>query len=252
YMLRNAILEGENLSPRFRDMLKESLEEKLALWAPEKALPEQWDFQSLNAWLSRSFEVSLEFKPEDYRSQEDLKEILDESLENRFRKREEDLGSAIFESLGRLVLLQVMDTAWVEHLTYLEQLRKGIFLRAYGQKDPLIEFQKEGFNLFESMMQRIREETLEYLFRIQVAPEPVQRAPRVMTTEKPEAQEPAPEGGSPAAVKTAPLITPAQTANGPLFAAKTATAELPEVKKIGRNDPCPCGSGKKHKKCCGK
>ncbi len=246
YALRNAILDGENLAPRFNDMMKESLEEKIASWAPEKALPEQWDGQSLAAWLQRSFGLAFTFKFEDYRTPENLKDELSERLDRAFEKRREELGPDTFERLGRLVLLQVMDTAWVEHLTYLEQLRKGIFLRAYGQKDPLIEFQKEGFHLFEAMMQRIREETLEYLFRIQVAPEPARRPPRVMSAEKPEAGTPAP-AGEPAAPAAPPLI---RTAALPAAGAKTAV--LPEVKKIGRNDPCPCGSGKKYKKCCGK
>jgi preprotein translocase subunit SecA len=156
-----------------------------------------------------------------------------------------------------MILLQVMDTAWVEHLTYLEQLRKGIFLRAYGQKDPLVEFQREGFNLFTSMMERIREETLEFLFRLQGVPRVDDPAPRVMVEEKPSA-----DGGPPAAApaaKAAPLIATARLPGGSAAPAQpaapkgpSATAVLPEIKKIGRNDPCPCGSGKKYKKCCGK
>ncbi len=251
YVLRNSILDGQTLLPRLKDMLLESLDDKLTLWAPEKTLPEEWEYQSLSAWLQRGFGLTPTFKPEDYRSQEDLRGLLEEALEEAFQKREDSLGTEVFDRLGRMVLLQVMDTAWVEHLTYLEQLRKGIFLRAYGQKDPLIEFQREGYNLFESMMQRIREETLEYIFRIQVTLEPAPRAQRVMTAEKPPAAPAAlrPDGTNtpPAAAKPAPLITTASV--GP--AAKSA-APLPTVQKLGRNDPCPCGSGKKYKKCCGK
>jgi preprotein translocase subunit SecA len=251
YRLRNAILDGENLSPRFKDMLSESLDEKMASWAPAKVVPEQWDLQSLSAWLQRGFGIAFDFKPEEYQDAEQLKNQLTDALDEAFRKREEELTAPVFERLGRMVLLQVMDTAWVEHLTYLEQLRRGIFLRAYGQKDPLIEFQKEGFHLFEGMMTRIREEALEYIFRIQVTLEPAARpAPRVMTAEKPalpSASGLAAEGASAAAAqtKTAPLI-----ATATVGAARPAA--LPDVQKIGRNDPCPCGSGKKYKKCCGK
>jgi preprotein translocase subunit SecA len=252
YALRNAILEGEDLSPRFQEMLGESLEEKLTLWAPAKVLPEQWDFQSLAAWLSRWFGLARDFKPEEYREAADLQAELKEALDAAFVKREQELGPEMFARLGRMVLLQVMDTAWVEHLTYLEQLRKGIFLRAYAQKDPLVEFQKEGFHLFEGMMTRIREEALEYIFKIQLAAPPAPARPRPMNAEKPDAPGVRSNGDqAPAPAKPAPLIATARAPGGAPAPAASAAA-LPEVHKIGRNDPCPCGSGKKYKKCCGK
>ena len=252
YTLRNAVLEGENMTDRLAGMMEESLDEKLALWAPEKAHPEEWDFQSLGAWLARGFETEAKFDPAQYKTAAELKAELMELLQQAFRRRELELGAEVFQQLSRMVLLQVMDTAWVEHLTYLEQLRKGIFLRAYGQKDPLIEFQKEGFALFEAMMQRVREESLEFLFRIEAAPAEKPRE-RIMLAEKPAA--PVIEAGdSPSEapmIPQAPLIRPAGAPSSPRPAAPPS-APLPEVRKIGRNDPCPCGSGKKYKKCCGK
>jgi preprotein translocase subunit SecA len=256
YTLRNAILEGESLAPRFETMLLESLDEKLEVWAPAKQLPDTWDFQSLTAWLARSFEVEKSFNPDEIQDAASFKADLEDILRGAFQRRKDHLGAELFERLARWVLLQVMDQAWVEHLTYLEQLRKGIFLRAYGQKDPLIEFQKEGFNLFEAMMQRIREEALEYLFRMEPAPAQETAAPRRMLAEKPAAPEVL-GGGEPQAatpVTAGPLIATAQVA-APRAAAPRPTAPavgLPEIKKIGRNDLCPCGSGKKYKKCCGK
>lgn len=256
YTLRNAVLEGEDMTGRLESMMEESLDEKLALWAPEKSLPDEWDFQSLSAWLARGFETSVTLDPASYRTQTDLKTELLDVLQKAFRRRELDLGAEMFQQLSRMVLLQVMDTAWVEHLTYLEQLRKGIFLRAYGQKDPLIEFQKEGFALFEAMMQRVREESLEFLFRIEAAPT-VQPRERVMRAEKPAAPiieaGDGPSGNTPVIVPpTAPLIRTAGTPPPTTSAPAAVSAPLPEVQKIGRNDPCPCGSGKKYKKCCGK
>jgi preprotein translocase subunit SecA len=255
YTLRNAILEGENMTGRLESMMEESLDEKLSLWAPEKAIPDEWDFQSLSAWLARGFETEIHLDPGNYRTQAELKTELLDRLQKSFRRRELDLGPDMFQQLSRMVLLQVMDTAWVEHLTYLEQLRKGIFLRAYGQKDPLIEFQKEGFALFEAMMQRVREESLEFLFRIEAAPTERPRE-RVMRAEKPAA--PVIEAGegsespSPVAVPVEPLIRPAGNLMAPRPSSPAVPPPLPEVHKIGRNDPCPCGSGKKYKKCCGK
>jgi len=253
YNLRNAILEGENLTERLETMLLDSLEEKQGLWAPEKLRPEEWDFVSLNAWLTRGFGIEKKFRFEDYRHAQDLTEELTVLLKEAFRRREQELGSEAFQSLERLVLLQVMDTAWVEHLTYLEQLRKGIFLRAYGQKDPLIEFQKEGFNLFESMMQRIREETLEFVFRMEVSPV-VSPSVRPVMTPKPN-DTPVLSDGTVSSDKSS-ITTPfIQTAVDPSFVSPSVPSGpsvlFPDIKKIGRNDPCPCGSGKKRKKCCG-
>jgi preprotein translocase subunit SecA len=257
YSLRNAILDGENMTERLESMMEESLDEKLALWAPEKSHPEEWDFQSLSAWLARGFEAAVTFRPESHLSQADLKTELKETLQKSFRARELDLGPENFQQLSHLVLLQVMDTAWVEHLTYLEQLRKGIFLRAYGQKDPLIEFQKEGLSLFEAMMQRVREEALEFLFRAEAVPQ-AKPQDRVMRAEKPavpqldgDADSSVPPGSP---TSPAPLIRPAgaPAASSLAGGGPRTPAPLPQVQKLGRNDPCPCGSGKKFKKCCGK
>jgi preprotein translocase subunit SecA len=252
YSLRNAVLDGENMTDRLESMMEESLDEKLALWAPAKAHPEEWDFQSLGAWLTRGFETDVQFDVSRYGNPADLKEELLEVLQKAFKQRELDLGTEMFQHLSRMVLLQVMDTAWVEHLTYLEQLRKGIFLRAYGQKDPLIEFQKEGFSLFETMMQRVREESLEFLFRIEAAPA-AQPRDRVMKTEKPSAPmiQAATEPAVPEPPSVSPLIRTVGASSPRRLAGSPSVSSLPEVHKIGRNDPCPCGSGKKHKKCCG-
>jgi preprotein translocase subunit SecA len=248
YALRNAILEGENMSPRFQQMLAESLEDKIALRAPDKKLPEEWDYAGLSAWLRASVGISVEMDPARYNRPDDLKTELAAVLDKAFQARREELGPETFARVGRQVMLQIMDVGWVEHLTYLEQLRRGIFLRAYGQKDPLIEFQKEGFELFQGLMERIREESLEFLFRIQAVPA-TEAAPRPMITEKPELA-PVPDGRRPTTPRPAPLI---QAARAPGKAVSAVpVAEPPDVKKIGRNAPCPCGSGKKYKKCCGK
>jgi len=241
YALRNAILDGSDISTRIQTMLTESLQEKLDSWAPPKVHPEMWNLPSLRAWLHRSFALELKNKPEEMRDRRELEESVEKELFDAYKLRESSVGQDIMRNLEHMVLLQVMDTAWVEHLTYLEQLRKGIFLRAYGQKDPLIEFQKEGFRLFEDMMQRIREETIEYIFKVHVVPETVRRQPVVMTAEKPEFTGHQPKGAQPQRQQ------PHKKGQGPQPKTQTIT-----VKKVGRNDPCPCGSGKKYKKCCGR
>jgi preprotein translocase subunit SecA len=176
----------------------------------------------------------------------------------------------LFHQLQRMVLLQMIDVAWKEHLYDLDQLKKGISLRAYAQKDPLIEFQHEAFNLFTQMMNRIREQTLEYLFKMHLAGRaPIegqeQEAPATLPMPRSvfaRAQAIKPEFAGPA-VNASPLTAPPEPVKGrrnifesggrspePEAVERPKPVTVPE--KIGRNDPCPCGSGKKYKKCHGK
>ncbi len=234
YRLRNEILEGEDISVTIKDMLEESIEEKVNQWAPPKAYPEQWDFVSLNAWLLRVFNFKVEYTQEEMMNlrQENLRAQIGEKVDEAYKKRESEMTTPLIRHVERMILLQMIDTAWKEHLYDLDQIKKGIGLRAYGQKDPKIEYQKESFSMFENMMHRIREATLDYLFKIQIAPPPVRRE-RVAVNE-PTNKEPA------------SLAAPKPENH--------KHKELDDIKplyKLGRNDPCPCGSGKKYKKCCG-
>jgi preprotein translocase subunit SecA len=226
YSLRNEILEGEDISTTIQDMLLESVEEKIDLWAPEKSYPEQWEWHNFYAWMMRSFSIKFEMNnPEElnYLTREALKEILLGKINEAYAKRKEELGAELLGHIERMVLLQMIDLAWKENLYELDQLKKGIGYRAYAQKDPKIEYQKESFILFDGMMKRIREATIEYVFKVQVnvTARPVQK----------QQEESVQISSSSNAEKT--------------------KVSVKDIKKIGRNDLCPCGSGKKYKKCCG-
>ncbi|MFC1500949.1 preprotein translocase subunit SecA [Elusimicrobiota bacterium] len=236
YRLRNEILEGEDLSLTIKDMLDESVEEKLAMWADEKKYAEEWDWPSLLAWLTRTFEIKLKFNEEQmlYMKHETLRDLLKEEVESAYKKRKEQLTGPMLLHVQRMILLQMLDTAWKDHLYDLDQIKKGIGLRAYGQKDPKIEYQKESFRLFELMMNRIREGTVEYLFKIKITPEPARRTQPIQLG----------RGSDSQVVEGSPGDVPLQSSQQP--------SAVQTIKKIGRNDPCPCGSGKKYKKCCGK
>jgi len=233
YRLRNEILEGEDVSATIQDMILESVEEKIDQWAPEKTYPEQWEWMHFHAWMMRSFAIDFEMKHTDelnYLTREALKDILLEKIRAAYDKRKEELGKELLGHIERMVLLQMIDVAWKDNLYELDQLKKGIGYRAYAQKDPKIEYQKESFILFDGMMKRIREATIEYVFKVQVnvtaRPIPVRQQEN----------------------SGAPTATSAQNGN------KKETKKYispKDIKKIGRNDPCPCGSGKKYKKCCG-
>jgi preprotein translocase subunit SecA len=242
YRLRNEILEGEDISLTIADMLDESIEEKMELWAPAKLYAEQWDWASLEAWLGRTFNVKLDI-PEEERTNlrpEGLAATVKEQIEVAFKNRENELSRPLMLHIERMILLQMIDTAWKEHLYELDQVKKGIGLRAYGQKDPKIEYQKESFAMFEQMMHRIREATIEYLFRIQITPEkPVRRAAAVAA------------GPADAAAPQEATRQEQRAGSLPLGGRAKKENEVKMLDKLGRNDPCPCGSGKKYKKCCG-
>ncbi|MBI3291485.1 MAG: SEC-C domain-containing protein, partial [Elusimicrobia bacterium] len=258
YALRNEILDGEAVNQQIKDMILESIEEKVATIAADKRHPEEWDVAGVLVWMRRTFDVSLQFTTEEIvdLTPERLQERLRETAEQAYQERERKMGSEEFRHLERMILLQMIDIAWKEHLYDLDQLKKGIGLRAYGQKDPLVEYQHESFNLFTTMMRRIREQTVEYLFRIHM--EPFTPRPVFVPTraEKPEvstaglvAQGVMADARSGRSAVMEPMGAP--STGGPVpGGGKPTPVTVP--KKIGRNDPCPCGSGKKYKKCCGR
>jgi preprotein translocase subunit SecA len=268
YSLRNQILSGEDVSKHIQTMVDEALEEKMDLWTPPKALPETWDINTFHAWMLHTFNHDGGLKPADWAklSREELQEKSQHVVQDALKARDEELGNDLFRHLQRMVLLQMIDVAWKEHLYDLDQLKKGISLRAYAQKDPLIEFQKEAFNLFTQMMNRIREQTLEYMFKMHVGPadpgkegepEAPLPVPRSVFSKaravKPEFEGPAIAAQQSHDALAAVSSAPSEGGMFPGMESEEAPKPQPVVapEKIGRNDPCPCGSGKKYKKCHG-
>ncbi|MBD3272472.1 MAG: preprotein translocase subunit SecA [Elusimicrobia bacterium] len=242
YDLRNDILDGKDVAQQVKDMLNESINEKIDQWTPQSVYPEKWDISALNAWLKRTFNQIIDLPKEELvkKNHDDMLQDVSALVSQAYRKREEELGVETIRYLERMVLLQMIDHSWKDHLYDLDQLRRGVGWRAYGQKDPIIEFKHESFRLFSQMMNRIREQTLEYIFRIQIAPQVSQRKPVQTSEQRP----------------SAPIISNRSTTQ-PALTKHKHQAEKPVTphqvpKKIGRNDPCPCGSGKKYKKCCGR
>ncbi|MBI2070036.1 MAG: preprotein translocase subunit SecA [Elusimicrobia bacterium] len=229
YALRNAILDGENIRPRIQVMIDESLEERELLWCPPKEHYEKWSREPMQQWFKATFGVDLDLD-QVTKSGEPLTEIMRRSVREVYERRSglfKDEGLD-FGEIERQVLLQVIDLAWKDHLHQLDHLKQGIGLRAYAQKDPRIEYQKESFALFESMMGRIREETIAFLMRL---PTPAEQK----SAQELEAAASPPDG---AGRRPRPKVA--------------APVAAPSMKTIGRNDPCPCGSGKKYKRCCGR
>ncbi len=241
YKWRRKVLEGANLKDDILAMLEDLIDDKLMLYAPPKLYPEQWNLEAISEWLKRSFNISFSVPPEDLKrmKQETLGQLIAERIKQAYDEREREMGEEMMRFIESMVTLQVVDTRWKEHLYDMDKLREGIGLRAYGQKDPLTEYQKESEWAFDTMQQHMREEISDYIFRVKVVAEQARARPVPM---REMAQGVAPGGGRYREM-------PAREA---AVSASSIPAPFPKRRKIGRNDPCPCGSGKKYKKCCGR
>ena len=226
YGQRKQILQGEGLTEILFDMIEELLDSMLAVYCGKDIYPEEWDINGLKEAFSRLFSVELKDGEIDLANIgiEGLKETLLENIRKAYNNKENEIGTDSMRRLDKFVLLSVVDMQWKDHLLAMDHLKEGIGLRGYGQKDPLIEYKREGFEMFSEMIGRIKSDTVERLFKIQVVKEePVPQRQPVM----------------PRAIR---LNRGEATASKPVQNSE---------KKVGRNDPCPCGSGKKYKKCCG-
>ena len=167
-----------------------------------------------------------------------------EEIRARFNQKTQELGEVLSEQIYRYIFLEVLDKNWKEHLLAMDELRRGIGLRAIGQKDPLVEYQFESFNLFQEMLDQVREGITEFALRVSVVtkePEREERSKKWRESRDP-FDIPAATGGS----YSDDMENP-----GALATAQKTQPVVNDI-KIGRNDPCPCGSGKKYKQCCGK
>ncbi|MCX5799780.1 MAG: preprotein translocase subunit SecA [Candidatus Eisenbacteria bacterium] len=241
YARRLKVLEGEDLSQEVKEMIADFVEEGVEESVDARRPSEDWDLSALAVELSTVFLVDFNLKQFQER-RSDKGEVFEYCLERAngaYVAREKELGPELMRQLERLVLMSVIDDKWRDHLYEIDQMKEGIGLRAYGQKDPLIEYKSEGFKMFVEMSGTITRDSLRLLMRADVrrAPEPRRQAQPVAVASHPETS-----AFAGAAVRGAP---PEELAR-----AQRATPVQRSVPKAGRNDPCPCGSGKKYKKCC--
>jgi len=238
YGLRNEILEGSDVKNYIMDYIEEIVDEIIEKYCPTD-YKEDWDILNLKGELG--FHFLLDFKGiEDAKNREELKENIMKEIEIMYKEREELIGEERMREVERMALLYTLDEAWRDHLYSLDHLREGIYLRAYGQKDPLVEYKQESYKMFEELMRRIRNETIHRVLRVQVAQIP-KRVLEKVRAEHPEFSRRGLES------KEEPKRIAREK--------EEAQAKRPfvrEIPKVGRNDPCPCGSGKKYKHCHGK
>jgi len=240
YDRRASVLEGAELRDEILDLIKTVVESKVEAHTDANTYPEAWDLTGLKQDLLKTFLVDVKFDQKDLNElkQQDLKDNLYKMALQIYDHKEKMLGEELMRQLERYAMLRTLDEKWKEHLYDLDQLKTGIGLRAYGQRDPLIEYKKEAFALFTEMLERIDEETLELIFKLQV--EERERPRRREPERQMQTVHQSTVGMGYAETQPAEQVAPGK----PKPVKRTG-------KKIGRNDPCPCGSGKKYKKCCG-
>ncbi|PYN73628.1 MAG: preprotein translocase subunit SecA [Candidatus Rokuibacteriota bacterium] len=236
YGMRRQILEGESQAETIEEWIGELTEGTLDSHAAKDTHPEDWDLGALTEALHRQFDVRI--SPTQYAevtSRDGLDELVQGAIKARFADRERELGPDLLMALERHEMLIVLDTQWKDHLLSIDHLKEGIGLRGYGQRDPLTEYKKEAFDLFEDMFERVKSAVIERLFKVQIVRDTPMELPAI--TAWADARESRGEvAGEPARAAAPTPRVPA--------APRSATGE-----KLGRNDPCYCGSGKKYKKC---
>lgn len=231
YTQRREILAGQDIRESFMEMLDETIADIVKAYAFEKTAPQEWDWESLTEVVGRCFALQLELSREMIArlNADSLRNLLEEQAHAQISNKAADLGDELMDHLIRVVMLQAIDTHWKDHLLNIDHLKEGIGLRGYGQKDPKQEYKKEAFQLFMEMIIRIREETVEKVFWVQVErEEDVEQLEEVQ-------------------VEKSRKLFQSISSND-----ESSQEPAKSAKAAGRNEACPCGSGKKYKKCCGK
>lgn len=245
YDQRRKILEGADLKLTITEYIKKLVEDSVNLYCPESVPPSEWDVNTLYEYLDDIFPLSVYADANDLKGKkrDEIQDMLTAIAEQTYEDREKEIGSDLMRDIERYVALQSINDKWVEHLDAMDYLREGIGLRGYAQQDPIIAYKKEAFFMFEQMLQSIQDQIVRMMYRVrlQKAPEPVHasysniqlHADESILPSQPGEEADAGYAGQGAGASTATAVQTAQ-----------------RVKKVGRNDPCPCGSGKKYKKCC--
>ena len=231
YSIRRSALEGKEQKDYALSVAEDIAHELVETFCPSNEHPEKWNTTQFAAEVLNQYGIDVKTAGIDTTklNHTELKATLVERVKERYAEKEKLFGEQMMRWLERRIILDIVDTQWKDHLLTLDHLKEGIGLRGYGQKDPLVEFKKEAFILFEDMMGRIDTETVRYLFLVQPA-RPEDEAREIERRQRRQQQEMQLQAGAAQAEQPRPIRTGA---------------------KVGRNDPCPCGSGKKYKKCHG-
>ena len=227
YGQREKVLDGEDLREIIAKMVDDVVSEGVARYLPEGVEHKDWNLSGLReyfrGWITSEDDLRFDDEALQKTSREEITQQLTDKAHELYASREEKFSSNIMRELERIILLKNVDTKWMDHIDAMDELKKGIYLRSYGQKDPVVEYRIEGFEMFDELIASIREDTVKMLLTVQIR-----------TSEPPKREQ---------------VAKPLTTNQGDGTVKSTPAKK---GQKVGRNDPCPCGSGKKYKKCCGK
>ncbi len=258
YDERNAILDGKDIHGRVQEMIESAVLDGVLSFAPDKTYAEEWDWTGLKAWLNdlTGSDLDLESLRQGAENPHDLALTLAERALSRYNTREEELGAEQLRDLERYIMLNVIDRRWLEHLNELDYLREGIGLRAMGQRDPVVEYKNEAFDMFSALVGGINEDFLRTIFHIQLVEEPAFESAPARDVNYTAPTEATIFTGAVATAETfggqtSPEAMAATAANAGGKVATMVKDKDDVWADVGRNDPCPCGSGKKYKKCHG-
>ncbi len=236
YEQRRMVLESKDVKEHILEMVKDTIENILKNYTNKEIYPEEWDWSGLKDHFMQIFSISLVIPKEEILklSIPKLQNILIEKAFEIYKLREKEFTPSLMRQIETMIVLRVVDREWKDNLRRLDELKQGIGLRAYGQKDPLMEYHFEANNMFQDMVNSIKEEVVKFIYKVRLKKEESQEV-RQVRRETP-----------------APIVS-SQTKKSPFVKRKgLGKEEGQKKKKIGRNDPCPCGSGLKYKYCCGK
>jgi preprotein translocase subunit SecA len=269
YGIRRGLLEGADQRERVREMVRGIIQQFLDMRCPNEKHPDTWEIADLRNDVLSQFGVKIDATDLAECTTVEIEDLICQRLDEKYNEKESLVGPDVMRQTERIVMLQVIDNQWKDHLLSMDELKQGIGNRAYGQKDPLVEYKKESFDLFSAMMDRIEDETVRYLYFLQVT---VGERP-ALPYEDEEAQEVQEQAAADAAAAEEAAEQKRRAAKSSMedFTRNiqrkkdkemadlqfvggdgtTSPAPAQSGAKVGRNDPCPCGSGKKYKKCHG-
>jgi preprotein translocase subunit SecA len=263
YGMRRQLLEGIDQKERVMEMVRGIVDQFVDRHCPDERHPDNWDIGALRTDVLSQFGYKVETAEVADLSRDEMSDLICERLQRKYAEKEDLVGADVMRQTERIVMLQVIDNQWKDHLLSMDELKQGIGLRAQGQKDPLVEYKKESYELFTAMTDRIEDESVRYLYFLQVSTGsgPVLPFPTEEDEEEEESPRPDLSEQQRQAAKNSmedftrniqrkkdKELAELQFVGGD---GSTGPNQVVAGQKVGRNDPCPCGSGKKYKKCHG-
>ena len=260
YAERNDILDGKSYAERVPELIVGAVEDAVLEYCPGHDVYEDWDIEGLNAWFKELTGIEFDLDELDHREETSrMVDVVSEKVRDIYEHKKDQIPEDVFDQVQNQVMLRVIDTRWMSHLSEMDYLRAGIGLRAVGQRDPLVEYKEEAYSAFSALVAAIYEDFIRTVLRLQVTvnleqPEQLEDQETLNSVSYSAPDENIPDATSKVAGNVAPATQ--TTASGSMGNARPVPRTVVKDKEdpyanVGRNDPCPCGSGKKYKKCHG-